>query len=406
MVTRTISSSGDRLAFADLLRGPAALAVAIGHFTVLFLTDPNTVAKIALSTPGEAVKLPAAVADAYSVINPASLGVAVFFLISGFVIPLSLDGVSARVYFVRRFARIFPTYWVVLAIGVAILFASAAYWSRPIVFTWKSYLGNFLLAADLFSLVNLVDAGAFFDMLSVTWTLQIELKFYLLAPFLHAGLAKGSLRRPLLWAGAVAALYWAVALSCGKGADACWSARAWSLRFFVQEAMFIGFMMIGSVLYAHYRKRIATGQAIFAVMALLGCFMASLSAGPFAAVADAYRLPYLFGFAIFVFFYVLRDRIRLTPPFRFLANISYPLYLIHPIAGYVTMRLLMANGWSYPLSLATALALVVAAAAAIHAHVEEPAITFGKRLAAAVDSRARERRAPAVLLSRSESESV
>jgi hypothetical protein len=44
--------------------------------------------------------------------------------------------------------------------------------------------------------------------------------------------------------------------------------------------------------------------------------------------------------------------VRLTAPFRFLANISYSLYVIHPIAGYVTMRLLTAAGLPYLAALA------------------------------------------------------
>jgi len=69
----------------------------------------------------------------------------------------------------------------------------------------------------------------------------------------------------------------------------------------------------------------------------------------------------------------------LTAPFRFLANISYSLYVIHPIAGYVTMRLLTAAGLPYLAAFAIALAFVIGIASAMHVYVEAPTIALGKR---------------------------
>ena len=70
---------------------------------------------------------------------------------------------------------------------------------------------------------------------------------------------------------------------------------------------------------------------------------------------------------------------RLTAPFRFLANISYSLYVIHPIAGYVTMRLLTAEGLPYLAAFAIALAFVIGIASSMHVYVEAPTIALGKR---------------------------
>ena len=69
----------------------------------------------------------------------------------------------------------------------------------------------------------------------------------------------------------------------------------------------------------------------------------------------------------------------MTAPFRFLANISYSLYVIHPIAGYVTMRLLTAAGLPYLAAFAIALAFVIGIASAMHVYVEAPTIALGKR---------------------------
>jgi peptidoglycan/LPS O-acetylase OafA/YrhL len=96
---------------------------------------------------------------------------------------------------------------------------------------------------------------------------------------------------------------------------------------------------------------------------------------------------------VFVSLYVFRDQVRLTAPFRFLANISYSLYVIHPIVGYVTMRLLMAAGLPYLAAFAIALAFVIGIASAMHVYGEAPTIALGKQLAKAWFG-SRERRAP------------
>ena len=51
---------------------------------------------------------------------------------------------------------------------------------------------------------------------------------------------------------------------------------------------------------------------------------------------------------------------------KFLANISYPLYVVHPLVGYALMRVMIAWNAPYPLALATALVVVVLLAWVIH----------------------------------------
>jgi peptidoglycan/LPS O-acetylase OafA/YrhL len=376
------SVSTQRLAFADLLRGLAALTVALGHFLVLFPKSPDLVAKITMAEPNPAVTFPATFAKAYSIFDLASIGVGVFFLISGFVIPLSLEGASARAFWLKRFLRIYPTYWVAFAAGVASIFVSAGYWSKPVTYDWVDFFANTFLLADFFGR---------FDIPSVMWTLQIELKFYLLIPVFYATLSRGSLLRVFLWGVGVIALYWLPTSNCSQDLDACWSHYRFSVLTLLREAIFISYMLIGSIVYAHYRGLISTPRAAFGVVFMFACFSIASLIAPFHAVSTAYPLPFFWGALIFIPCYLLRDRINLTPPFRFLANISYPLYVVHPLLGYVTMRLLMAAGLPYPTALAAALILVIAVAMAIHLYVEEPSIALGKRLATRIEG---SRRAP------------
>jgi peptidoglycan/LPS O-acetylase OafA/YrhL len=133
-------------------------------------------------------------------------GVELFFAISGFILALpfaahSLNGapaVSLKKYYLRRLTRLEPPY-MLAALG---LFALA------IVVQWKSAasLGTHLLAS-VFYLHNLI-YGRMSTVISVAWSLEIEVQFYLLVPLLALVFAvrKRWLRRCILSAVIVAAL--------------------------------------------------------------------------------------------------------------------------------------------------------------------------------------------------------
>jgi peptidoglycan/LPS O-acetylase OafA/YrhL len=365
------SAAANRLAFADLLRGLAALIVVLGHFTILFLTNPHVVATITAAEPSSKLSLPPLLDQLNDLFNVASMGVAVFFLISGFVIPLSLEGTDVRAYFLKRFLRIFPTYWIALAMGVAAIFISATFWSKPIPHDHVGFISNTFLGANAFSRA---------DILSVAWTLQIEIKFYLLAPFIYLALKRRMLLPVMLCGLAITGIFWNATALCDNVHVACWDHYRFGARMLWFDCMFIIYMLIGSVFYALYRKLVPTWQGIAGILFLFVCYQAAISATPLPHLTFDRRLPYIWGLIIFAGTFLLRDKVSLPRPFRFLADISYSLYLVHPLIGYVTMRLLIYAGVPYLAAFAVALPLVIAIASAMHFYAEVPLIALGKRL--------------------------
>src|SRR5437016_5851331 len=102
-----------RVQFADSLRGVACLSVGISHYCGVFWTGGPVIPLIANVPP-----LPADIAPPYlygvvvssNHFNTGAFGVALFFLISGFVIPLSLDRLGTFSFLRARCWRIGPTY--------------------------------------------------------------------------------------------------------------------------------------------------------------------------------------------------------------------------------------------------------------------------------------------------------
>src|SRR5579859_8186462 len=88
-----------RVAWLDALRGIAALGVVFDHLAVSLLRDFRI--------------------DVYQWLDTGSYGVFVFFLISGYIVPASLERKSSvRTFWVSRIFRLYPLY--LLAVGVAV----------------------------------------------------------------------------------------------------------------------------------------------------------------------------------------------------------------------------------------------------------------------------------------------
>src|ERR1700722_20563550 len=140
---------------------------------------------------------------------PAGLAVQSFFIISGFYMALILEKKytgqrhSYKLFITNRFLRIYPVYWVVL---VTIIFLAMIKYSFRLVsddnlivlfFQYYKHATPFVIifafVADLLRNVTLILSNDYlwqaprdpaYLLIPPAWTLQIELLFYLFAPFL------------------------------------------------------------------------------------------------------------------------------------------------------------------------------------------------------------------------------
>lgn len=103
--------------------------------------------------------------------GPGVFGVVLFFMISGFVIPFSVCGnFDVRAFAVRRIARIYPVYLVVLALAFLFgLMNVAPYFRTMLDARAGEWIANILLVQDF------THARPFY---SVSWTLAIEFIWY------------------------------------------------------------------------------------------------------------------------------------------------------------------------------------------------------------------------------------
>lgn len=298
----------------------------------------------------------------------APFGVALFFLISGFVIPFSLKGHDAGGFLLARAFRIYPTYIVTLLIQLAAIYLSVAYWGGEFAYSVKQILGNMTLFHTVLG-VGSIDL--------VNWTLAVEIKFYIIALLLRQSIAGGRVI-PLF-------VFSTISLSLNCVTATFSIAQPEGVFALYKEMMFIGYMSIGVLFNYHIRGMISTKRFVPAVAVGFGMFSVCWKFGVGGPDFSYFYLSYTWALLVFSGAYCLREKARSIRILDWLADISYPLYLVHSLIGYAVMRFLMVKvHLGYWESMAVAVALVLALAHAIHATVESGSIAFAKRFKTAV----------------------
>ncbi len=182
----------------DILRGAAALAVLLFHAQGFWLRN----AELGIWSGKAAHLLDAAPfvhVVTYLLFGLGSLGVPLFFVISGFCIhlphanqdrPLALGSFA-----VRRFFRLYPPYLAVCAIGLALAIAHTGWGVEPA--TASNVLGHLV-----FWHYSWPPQASGTEMTVVIWTIAVEVHFYALYALLLPWLRRfGFTRAAFLWLG-------------------------------------------------------------------------------------------------------------------------------------------------------------------------------------------------------------
>jgi len=278
------------------------------------------------------------------------LGVNLFFVISGFVIFLTLNRTRVPMDFVvSRVSRLYPAYWTAIMLTVLITHFLGLPGKEP---SWQTAVLNVVMFQGLFR-VPPVDG--------VYWTLQVELLFYALALGLFM---TRQMHRVLagVWLLLLLRLtYWVLAEYAHV--DLPWRIRE------ILILDYIAFFALGIIAYRLVENRnepnrgeVATAAFAIVVLSVTeSIVLAGVGLTCFLAVwlAALGRLGFL--------------RVRLLVWF---GSISYPLYLLHENIGWAILRQLQRFGWTPTAAIVATAVLVIALAAMVSRYVERPAMAW------------------------------
>lgn len=317
----------NRLVVIDLLRFIAAISVVFFHYC---FRGQRGAFVPPLDLPGTLQ-----FAASYG-----GMGVYLFFVISGFVIAYSAHGRSAWDFAASRFARLYPTYVLAMTVTAVVLAVSGSGVS-PL-----QYVANLLMFPKLLH-QPMVDG--------VYWSIQYEVLFYVWVFVLvlvrvfdrwqHVAVA--------IWLAIAALNLWVI------------KSGVLSLLFLTQYA---GFFAAGIMLFRLRRQGFgAINVLLFVAAMLISGIAANQEMRETLALYDApYSPRLLFIILVLIYWFMVlaalhRGDVPWAGAMVTMGALTYPLYLLHQMIGYLLITLLFPVVSGYGAVIATVLVMLLLA---------------------------------------------
>ncbi|CFQ33729.1 acyltransferase family protein [Yersinia aleksiciae] len=334
--------SKPRIEYLDSLRGIAALMVVTSHFLE--------------RTP---------LRDSWflSHFNLGQFGVVIFFILSGMLIPYSLNDSEQAIkkFMISRLFRLYPAYW------LSVLFAVLS----AIYFT-DTFPEVKVIAINLTMIQSLFNVS---DLFGVYWTLIIELIFYAICILLFVC-------KQLHNSFCILVISIAMLLAATIAAYARWRLE---MKNPVAVPLAMSLMFFG-ILWREAtvsnNKRMLHYSIIwicfFTVALPAICFLAYSKDFGFRENPIAYWVTYTSAFLCFL---LLTSKVKiLSRPFMFMGTISYSTYLLHQFFLELFSYYSDVSSGFNMVTFCSYIAMVIISSTVAYLLIEKPSITFGNKL--------------------------
>lgn len=330
-------SNSVRLPQIDALRGIAAILVLCYHFTVRFWEQFGH-------------------QDAFFFnVSFGQYGVDLFFVISGFVIFLTLHRLNKTLAYIKnRFLRIFPLFCIVVLLEIVVqLYITPPDMSKGL--SHLEMLANFTLIHQFFYIPSIN---------GVYWTLAFEMSFYFwvllcfkIVPMRHRELTV------FLW----------VLMSVGIMAVGDHLLQN-GIPYRVQLVFSLSYSQLfaaGIVLYCSYQDKLTSQRALMlAVFVAAHFYIHGWIAGLIAGISIV--ALYLASKNALRF---LENRVAL-----YLGSISYALYLVHQNIGHIVMKKVFLAGFGQLEAMSLAILTSILLASLLTYFVEKPLVNLLRQI--------------------------
>lgn len=262
------------------------------------------------------------------------VAVSAFFFVSGFLMPLVYETryqtthfrTGCLRFFLNRFLRIFPIYWISCLAIVGMTMASFLLHSHegrvlpPEFGNPVTYLQNFLL-------IGLNQSGfwgGYFRFNNPAWTLDVELQYYLLVPFIFLAASRFPKWATTILVGLFAGSVYLLLNPAGV-VDIDRSFPAWAV-----------FFVLGFVFYRRgFLQKLASFRGVVVVQVVL------LTMAYFLPTRSMDTVLVTTSFVIFsAYLLVLQKNYRFGRVDQKIGDLSYPVYILHIAVLGPTAKLL------------------------------------------------------------------
>jgi len=281
----------------DALRGIAVLLVLVSHYTWAYDYHFSILGEHYFHFPyGE-------------------FGVQVFFVISGFVIFMTIENTkSIKHFIVSRFSRLYPTYWLAIIIT-----------ATTIVLFPVPTLGNYTFSDILINFTMLQGFIKIPHIDQVYWSLKIELIFYVIIGSIYYFKQLNKIENYVV--------LWLLIVSISLVFDFKFEKYIHVLLITDYAPLFIAGIMFYKI---KYKKSTFIHHLIIFFSLIIYLFSLKMQI-LFRNQEEINIIQFIFVFIIYGIFYLLsffQIKFFKNKVLIFFGYISYPLYLLHNIIGY------------------------------------------------------------------------
>jgi len=353
-----------RLDFVDSLRGLAALYIVVFHMTLV--PDPH------LEVPHWA----------QAVVLNGGTAVTLFFVVSAFSLCHTMKAHSGQPgavtdFYIRRLFRIAPLFYAMLVFTTVrdVLYFGAWHsvweWTKSVLFVFNFFPGS--------------EQGIVW----ASWTIGVEMVFYLVFPLLFARFRSF----PSLMALAFAALLWTVVfheLVVNLAVPAAVQANFYKFSFFRHFPVFI----LGMLCWLIFNRFVACIEhspsvGVALILGSLWAYQALLNGALNVGFPDPYYWQAIIYSTLLLGLAILPTPVFVNRLSLFAGKISYSIYLLHPptiLFLIPVYRRIYGLGLpisaSFLLCFGVTLGLVLPASLVTYHWIEAPGMKLGKRLLA------------------------
>ncbi len=289
------------------------------------------------------------------------LGVYLFFIISGYLITKNLEKDNVRIYYAKRILRVFPAYifWFLFSLFINDKNAIAKISNETF-----SFLVNIMCLQHLSPKSLLA-----FNNLNVTWTLTIEVLWYVMAPIWIIYLRKNLVHIFIFLS--ILSVIWLKLSAMGitkqlLGADYC--PNNYDFLFINNHFLvLIPYFLVGSLIYKfNLIRRIPDNHILTITLSLIIIFipdklLSFMNPSPI--------MPLLLGCFVILFFKIQKSNAIIS----FLSNISYSFYLTHFFVLVIVNKMTQINFYSKALF---AMCVTIIISYLSYMFIERPCVRF------------------------------
>lgn len=271
---------------------------------------------------------------------------------------------------IKRLLRIWPVY----IIGFTITFVVLEIYGKAMNGDWpfatKDYLAQASLLQDWLWVPN-IDG--------VSWTLEIEVKFYILFFILYVLKCEDN---PKVIAGIAIVILVIQVLYNDTNANMIYSLGEQYYFFssvLVNASMYMIFILMGLSLYQLYSLKWDLRVWVIVEQVLLACFVAAIPQSNLEPLCDKIIINYGISLVLFLNMYVLRRTISQNRVLKFFADNSFSIYILHGVNGYILLTIFYDKGIPFYINLPAVIMIVLLASCLFHRYIEKPIYRLAKK---------------------------